>query len=65
MLKGKTGVYNATVSAAGVGINASKQSKDRLDKNIKEGGWDCGKKAKKHKHSLSSIIDIHTEDNLC
>ena len=43
------GVYKATVSGAGVGINASKQNKDRLDKNINKagvgGGWGEGKKA--------------------
>ena len=43
------GVYKATVSGAGVGINASKQNKDRLDKNINKAGvgrgWGEGKKA--------------------
>ena len=42
-------MYKATVSGAGMGINASEQNKDRLDKNINKagvgGGWEEGKKA--------------------
>ena len=43
------------------GGNAAKRDKNRLDKNVGKAGG--GEKARKQRHSLSSICDKQSEDS--